>query len=209
MKTIGNTIKEARVKKRYSLAKLEKETKIKKEFIEAIEKDNWKDLPEYPVLQGFVKRIASTLKKDPKKIVALLRRDYPPKKLNINPKPYISERFSWSPKLTFLLGILIVSVLIMGYLGFQYFKFISPPSLEVSNPKENQKVEELSVLVSGKADVQAVVKVNNQPILVDEYGNFSAEIEIVEDTKEIVIKAISRSGKEAVIRRNIITDLGN
>jgi len=207
MKTIGTTLKEARTKKRYSQVKLEKETKIKKEFIEAIEKDGWEDLPEYPVLRGFVKRIAATLKKDPEKMVALLRRDYPPKKLNINPKPYISKKFFWSPKLTFFLGILTVSILIMGYLGFQYIKFINPPHLEIFSPKENQKVNKLNILVSGKTDPQAVVKVNNQPTLVDEYGSFSAEIEIVRDTQEIIIKAISRSGKETTIRRNIITDL--
>ena len=41
IKTIGETLKEARLKKRYSLDRVEKETKIKKEFIEAIEEENW------------------------------------------------------------------------------------------------------------------------------------------------------------------------
>ena len=46
MKSIGETVKEARNKKKFSREKLEKETKIKASFIERIEIGNWDDLPE-------------------------------------------------------------------------------------------------------------------------------------------------------------------
>src|SRR3990172_1081627 len=109
MKTIGQVIKESRAKKKLSKKKLEEITKIKESFIDAIEKENWDKLPEYPVLQGFVTSIAKTLKIDTNTVSALLRRDYPPKKLEINPKPDVSEKFSWSPRLTFILGTFIVA----------------------------------------------------------------------------------------------------
>ena len=75
MKTIGESIKSARTRKKISRAKLEEETKIKKEFIEAIESEEWSNLPEYPVVRGFVRSIAQTLKVDTRKMLALLRRD--------------------------------------------------------------------------------------------------------------------------------------
>jgi cytoskeletal protein RodZ len=114
MKTIGVLLKEARTKKRYSRARLEKGTKIKKEFIEALEKEKWEELPELPVVQGFVKNIAQFLKIDDKRAAALLRRDYPPKTLSINPKPDVSEKFTWSPKLTFIAGAIVISLAILG-----------------------------------------------------------------------------------------------
>src|SRR3989344_7090733 len=109
MKTIGQAIKETRVKKNISFSKLAAITKIKKEFIQAIEKENWQLLPEYPVVTGFVKNIAQALGLNRKGIVALLRRDYPPKELTINPKPDVAREFVWSPKLTFFAGIALVT----------------------------------------------------------------------------------------------------
>ena len=43
----------------------------------------------------------------------------------------------------------------------------------------------------------------------DENGYFSAKIEIFEGTSEVVVIAKTRSGKETVIRRKIVPELGN
>jgi cytoskeletal protein RodZ len=207
MKTIGQIIKEARVRKKFSRARLEEATKIKSGFIEAIEKENWNKLPEYPVLQGFVTSIAKTLKINTSQISALLRRDFPPKKLDVNPKPDVSEKFSWSPRLTFLAGSIVVSIAIVGYLTFQYMSFISPPKLEILEPKEGQEITESVLIVKGKTDSDVVVKINNQSVLTDDEGIFSEEINIFEGTGEIEIVAISRSGKETIVRRKIVPKL--
>jgi len=207
MKTIGRAIKEARTKKRYSLSKLEDVTKIKKDFIEALEKENWQDAPDFPVLVGFVKSIAGALGTSEKSLLALLRRDYPPKALSINPKPDIENKLVWSPKLTFVLGVGIIVVLLLGYLIFQYGTFVASPSLSVSEPKEGQVITERLVRVSGKTDSDAIIKINNQPVLLDSEGNFVAEIEIFEGTSEIEVKAQSRAGKETVVRRKIKPEL--
>jgi len=207
MRSIGEVIKQARSEKKFSLAKLEKETKIKKGFIEALEKGDWKNLPELPVITGFVKNIAGALKINKKQMVALLRRDYPPKKLRVNPKPDVSDKFIWSPKLTFLIGSLTVFFTILTYLGFQYKSFTALPSLEIETPQENQVVTKNILTVSGLTDTETTIKVNNQPVLVDENGRFSAEIEVFEGTEKIVIKATSRSGKETEVTRKINVDL--
>lgn len=203
MKTVGDILKEARAKKKLSRDKLEKETKIKREFIDAIEKGDWERLPDFPVVQGFVKSIAQRLKVDEKKAAALLRRDYPPKDLRVNPKPDVSDKFTWSPKFTFLVGVAIVTIIILGYLGYQYKQFISPPPLNVTSPKDGQVVEDDNLLVAGSTSSDAKLEVNNQPVLLEDDGTFSVEIEIAEDTNEIKVKAISRSGKETVIHRKI------
>lgn len=203
MNTVGKTIKEARLAKRLSLANLEAKTKIKKEFAMAIEEGNWEALPEFPVVSGFVKNIARAVGISQEKALALLRRDYPPKNLSINPKPDVGDKFVWSPKLTFITGVAIILVLILGYLGYQYKKFISPPSLSVVEPVQDQVIKQRKVKVSGRTDPDATVKVNNQPVLTNEEGNFSVEIEIYEGTGEIEIKVTSRTGRETTVRRKI------
>lgn len=207
MKTVGKFLKEARLKKKYSLAFLEGKTKIKKEFIAAIEDEDWRALPEFPVISGFVKSLASYLKLETKFIGALLKRDYPPKALAISPKPDVTETMFWTPKHTFFVGIAVILVLVVGYLGLEYYQFLSPPHLEILEPKEGAVVKTREVIVSGKTDPDAVLVISNQPVLLEEDGKFVAKIEIFEKTESIVVSAKARSGKETVITRKIRPEL--
>jgi len=203
MKTIGKLLKDSRTAKNLSKSHLEKETKIKKDFIVSLESEEWEKLPDYPVVQGFVRSISQILEIDTERAVATLRRDYPPKTLSINPKPDISSRFRWNPKLTFIVGVLLVSFSILGYLGFQYASFRNPPKLLIKTPQENQEIYSNIVLVEGMTDTDSVLTVNNQSVLVSQNGDFSVELEITKDTKELIARTKSRSGKETTIHRKI------
>lgn len=203
MRTIGKYLKEIRLKKRISLSNLENEIKVKKNFIQAIEEEEWQKLPDYPVVVGFVKSIANCLQLNPKATASLLKRDYLPKSLKGSPDPEVNNRFFWNPKRTFFVGVGIIIVLILGYLIYQYFQFISPPKLEMLSPKENQIVIGKKVRVSGRTNTDAKITINNQPVIVDQNGFFEEEIAVVKETQELVIKAISRSGKETVLRRDV------
>jgi cytoskeletal protein RodZ len=207
MRTIGEVLKNARKELKYSFSDVAKKTKIKKDFIKSIEKEDWENLPEYPVVSGFVKNIAEALKVDSKKATALLRRDYPPKTISVNPKPDVSKEFVWSPKLTFLTGIAVVIIAILSYLGYQYIRFVSPPELVITAPEENQEVDENTLEIIGATDTDATVTVNNQPVIVDENGNFREEIEVSKTTQEIVVVAKSRAGKETKVIRDIKVEL--
>lgn len=203
MKTIGRIIKESRIKRKYSLRRVEEETKIKKEYIDKIEKEIWASLPDFPVVAGFVRNIASFLKIDEKSAVAILKRDYPPRPISINPKPDVSTDFIWSPKMTFLTGVGIVLVLIFGYLTIQYMRFVNPPRLIVERPKEGEVVTERELIVLGQTDTDATVKVNNQSAIVGPEGDFETTIEVSENTSEVAVEARSRAGRETVVRRKI------
>jgi cytoskeletal protein RodZ len=203
MRTIGNVLRNARVEKKVSLDKLERRTKIKRAFLQAIENEDWNNLPDYSVVVGFVKSIASSLSLEENKISAILRRDYPPKTVSVNPKPDVSKKFVWSPRLTFLLGVIVVIVFIASYLSYQYLRFVSPPSLDVRLPVESQQVTQDTVKVEGVTDTDSTITVNNQPAIVDEDGNFSVDLAVSKDTTKITIIAKSRSGKETAVVRKV------
>lgn len=195
MNTIGKILKDARESKNITLIDLENTTKIKKDFISKIEKEDWNNLPEFPVVSGFVKNIANSLDLSVDNVNATLRRDYPPKKLRINPKPDINNKFTWSPKLTFAIGVSVLVLVVLGYLGLQYKKFITPPELTVNSPKQNEIITQNKIKVSGKTTTDVSLTVNNQPITLDQDGAFITIIEITKETKNLVFKATSRSGK--------------
>lgn len=205
MKTIGQILKESRTTAGLSLEKLEKETKIKKCFLVALEEEDWKHLPVYAVVLGFVKSVADVLRLDSRKMVALFRRDYPPQPIAIAPKPDISKRFSWNPKLTFAVLVAVVGILVGGYLLFQYINFARPPRLVVYQPKDGETVIQSMVTVAGKTEADVLVRANNQPLLVDSEGNFSADVEINDKTSQIEIIAETRTGKVTKVIRKIIT----
>jgi cytoskeletal protein RodZ len=203
MKSIGEIIKNARLKLNLTQVYLEKKTKIKVSFIDSIEKEEWEKLPPFPIVLGFVKSISDELGLDQNMAAAVLKRDYPPKKLRISPKPDVTNKFVWSPKLTFLIGVTFVVMLISFYLTYQYIKFRSPPELNVESPKDMQVVTGRVLNVFGSTDTDAKILVNNQPVMVSDDGKFSVNLDVVPETREVVVTASSRSGKATTISRRI------
>ena len=61
MKTVGSILKEAREAKRFSLDQVEQATKIRRNFLEAIEGDAYHVLPSVSYAKGFVKNYAGYL----------------------------------------------------------------------------------------------------------------------------------------------------
>lgn len=206
MNKIGDILKDTRVKKDISLNKLSGLTKIKPEFLQRIENNDWENLPEYPVVSGFVKNIATYLDLPVDNTIAILRRDYIPKKLTINPKPDLDTKFVWSPKVTFFSAIVLLVIMVIGYLSFEYLKFIKPPSLTVEAPSENQVIVSSKVKVKGKTTTDVLLTANNQPIILDPDGLFDSEIDVVKGTESITFVAISRTGKRTEVNRKIKTD---
>ena len=203
MRTIGQTLKDARITKGLDLADLAKTTKIKKSFLIYLEKEDWNKLPEYPVVSGFVKTLGDFLDIGEDQAAALLRRDYPPKALSVNPKPDMENKFIWNPKKSFLVSILAVFVFVAGYLLFQYTRFANPPTLRVLEPPENFVTTGDTVVVKGVTNAASAVRVNNQPVIVGSDGQFETELTVLPGEFKIIVKSVSRSGKETLVERNI------
>lgn len=207
MKTVGTYLRHARKQKNLTLRDVSFETKIRHEFLEAIEHEEWNKLPEFPVVAGFVKSIADAVGAERDQASALLRRDYPPKALPTTPKPDIPREFRLSPQLVFFMGVGLVILTIAGYLFSQYVAFTRPPSLRVDTPEENAVILESEIRVSGKSDPDTTIVVNTQPALVEDDGTFSTIIEISKESKVVEVTATSRAGKTTRVTRNIIAAL--
>jgi len=208
MKTIGQYLHGARREKKLSIGDVSELTKIKKEFLVAIEKENWEALPEFPSVVGFVKSFAGAVNMESTQAVALLRRDYPPKKnVTVSPQLDIPREFRWSPRLTFLLGAGAIVIMIAGYLVAQYLAFVRPPKLVVNTPEENAVILGDEVVVSGITDPNTTVIVNTQPVLVNTDGNFTTTIKITQNSTQVEVTATSRAGKETKLLRTIRPEL--
>src|SRR5581483_12269072 len=146
MRTVGKILKEARIDRLLSLEEVEKQTKIRKELLEALENDDYSKLPPLTFIQGFIKNYGKFLNLDTNKLLAIFRRDYEASKhpdlvLESFKKPIKQQKLFLTP--TRLLWTIIILVILgfFSYLWVEYRQFVGAPALTVSSPQDQQTVE--------------------------------------------------------------------
>lgn len=174
MRKISEILADRRIERGLSLDSVVKATKIKKDFIIAIEDGRYFDLPSESYALGFIKNYASYVGIDRNKAAALFRREYEGVQGRVLPtfksrdKKFTSKIFL-TPR-NFI--VVIVILVILGYIAFQYSSFFLGPKLEVLSPSDKTIVKNNIVEVSGKTDPYATVLINNEESYVQLDGTF-------------------------------------
>lgn len=200
MKTAGQILKEAREKSEKSLGHIARETRIKEKFLLALEVSDYAALPNLSIAQGFARSYAQAIDVNSKVVTALLRRDFPHRKTPSKSREMsVLQGSFWTPRTT-LFAATAITIFILGfYLARQYALFAGSPPLEIKDVIIGKE----AILVSGKTIPTAKIEVNGEGILVDERGEFKTTIDKNLVGKSIEIKAISRAGKEKIIKRAV------
>lgn len=202
MKTAGDLLKEKRLLKELSLDDVARKTKIKIEYLEAIENSNFTSLPSSTFAKGFLRNYASFLYLNPDTIVAMFRRDF-----TQNEKGEIMPRGLVSPvgvKAKFLSVNVILfslaSLVFLGFLLFQLLSWWSLPSLDLISPKSGDTYGE-KVTFKGVTARDATVKVGGQQVIVDQNGQFTLDIIYPGGTHTVIIETTNRQGKSRLVER--------
>jgi len=207
MRTVGEILSEKRKSLGLSFEDIEKETKIRRQYLEAIEKNNFSQIAESTIVKGFIRNYSQFLGLSAENTLAVFRRDFQEdEKGQVIPRgmvePLDKRKFYWTPQLTlivatsFLIGA-FVFFFVRGYLGFS-----SAPPLQIFSPKEGQTFKE-KIEVTGKTDKDASVKIDGSLIFVETDGAFKEEIILPKGENVIVIESISRQGKKRVVTRKV------
>src|SRR3989337_2619720 len=132
MVKLGDRLQEVRLEKGLSLEEVSENTKIKKTFLEYIEKGEYNKLPSVSYAQGFVRNYAKFLGLPEKGILALFRREFDAEKaFRVLPKGFESkDEFPMSGfkirQTAFVVIFIIVFFLL--YIIYQYrYAFLNPP----------------------------------------------------------------------------------
>lgn len=192
------------------LEDVEKETKIRQRYLEAIEKNEFSRISDSTIVKGFIRNYAQALNLSPEYVLAVFRRDFcENEKGQIIPRgiiePLDEKRFYWTPKATFILAIFLLLGSFAFFFARQYLKFSSAPPLEITSPKEGQIFKE-KLEVSGKTDKDASVKVDGTLISISENGEFKEEIILPRGENVVTIEAVNRQGKKTVVNRKVKID---
>ena len=202
----GQKLREQRIIKGLTLEQVSLATKIRASYLLAIEKGEYQKLPASTYIHGFVRNYAKYLGLPEREILAIFRREFDEDRaFAVLPKGLVREDF---PIRRIRLAdtakiIILLAIVLLGYILFQYrFAIISPP-LEISSPLDEAVISSRTIVVSGKTDPNATVFVNNDNVSLDSDGNFKKTINVFAGKTTVVVKAINYFGKERIIERHI------
>src|SRR5690606_21793707 len=234
---IGKRLKQVRESLGLSTAEISAKTKIREEYIKAIEEDNFDKFDSHVYAKGFIKNYALALSIDPQPLVAVYRRDYENleqkrevkkiekakelltaqknqeekkffQKLNL----YITKR-----RLAYFSAVLIVFLVAAGIVSLISSVF-QPPVLNITSPIEMQRgdvksieLNERNIKIIGNTSPNTLIKINEEPISLKPGFNFETDfLPVTSESNLFVIEAINQLGISSKIELEIIrTDLAN
>lgn len=208
-RALGDKLEAARSSKSLSLNEASEKINIQKQYLEYLEKGDYKKLPANVYVIGYLKCYAKLLDLNINKVVELYKKERGLEEkinnLNKEKKDFIhSFPVVITPKMLQISAIVLVVVGIIFYLWYQVSGLSRPPELEVFDPEQDKTVSEDLIVVTGRVDLDSVVSINEQPIYIDSSGNFKENISLQEGLNALEIKASNRFEKEKIIERKIM-----
>ncbi len=208
MVTIGQEFAAERKRQGLTLSEVATATKIKEEFLSAIEKGDFRSLPSSAYAYGFVSNYAKFLGLPVEKSLAIFRREFDEKK-NVevlprgfsNPKEYVPPRFRLGRS---ALAIGLLFVVVAGFLFFQYRAAVFNPGLNIETPKEGQTVNSLTIQVKGKTDSSAALLIDNKQVPIENNGTFSKELTVFPGESTINFRVENKFGRITTVQRKIL-----
>lgn len=197
MVTAGEILKNKREALGKSLEVVSQETKIQKRFLGYVENNEYSNFESEIFLTGFIKIYSKYLDLDTEKILALYRRSYASKKKREEKKKQKGFRFSEiitpSPKVIVTTLLILFAIGILSYVGYQIYKFQSPPSITVISPQTDITVSTDTMVISGTTTPNTTITINDFPADVNSEGYFEKEIKLKEGVNTLTIKGKKNS----------------
>ncbi len=198
MVTAGEVIKDKRESLGKDLNSVSVDTKIQRRFLEYIESNQFDKFDSRIFATGFLKIYSKYLGLDVEKILALYRRSTlvevkkSDKKIGINKKRKL-PKINISPKILAITTLVIFLLLIIGYVGYQIYKFQTPPLLTIVQPIDGYITNEESIILKGLTQESVLIDVNDKQVDVNGKGEFETEIFLIEGVNTITVRALKSS----------------
>lgn len=186
-------LKNAREDKDLTVAEVSKKLKISPKYIEAIESETRSCFPAEPYCSLIVKDYATFLGLNGDDIISLFRRDFATISQSSSP---ISQKYSLTPQLFFKFGITLTLLIFVSYVVNEYIKYNRPPPLKVNWPETTTLPVSSKIEITGTTDPESSIRINDDLIIVDQFGNFKKVVNITAREQKILVQAKSHSGKQ-------------
>lgn len=211
--TVGECLKRKREELKISIKDLSDELRIKPDYLENLEENNYEKLPPDVYVKGFIKSYSELVGFSSEKMIELFKKEREiedkvksrnRKEKKCEKKLVLKEYIAITPKIvTVFLSLFILSV-IGYYFWHQLSSFNSEPYLFISSPFVDEVTNNSEIIISGETEIGIILEINGEDVFVDEEGYFKESIMLQPGKNVIIIKAVNRFDKIAEETRNII-----
>ena len=199
----GEKLQQARIEKGLTLDDVSKSTKIRTEFLSDIEKGEYQKLPAASYAHGFVRNYAKFLGLPDEEILALFRREFDEGKVyRVLPKGFEEEGEFPHPKFKVrqvVLVSVIIGILFISYLLFQYRDAFLNPPLRITSPSASS-ISSSQVKIVGKTDSNATIYIDKDAVTVDGNGNFEKVINVFPGKSTVIVKAVNKFSRQTEVK---------
>jgi cytoskeletal protein RodZ len=213
--TLGEKLAKKRAALGYDIKEAERATRIRAKHIEALESGQYDQLPPDVYVRGFLKNYSAFLKLDESKVLRLYLKEKglaEHVKRATSPKTPIKSkkgpsRVILTPRRLAVGSAILLALAIVGYIGWEVSILAAPPTLTISNPNDNSKTTEQSIIVNGKTDAGNDVYINEIQVGVDPDGSFKEKVSLQQGVNLIKVSAKNKLQKTAQQSRTILAEL--
>ncbi len=206
MYTVGDLLRKAREEKEFTLAQVEKKTRIRTKYLESIETNNWKTFPSKVYITGLIRSYALFLEVDPAKALAYFRRDYE-KTEDVKFRKHIPSLHLLPETKKIVIGVLtVVFLFFIGYFAYQLNLYLAPPRVEIISPDKTIFRNTPKITVVGKTDNEASVKIFDDTYFPDEEGVFRYEFPLKKGKNTVTFEVTGANGKKTTITQEYILE---
>ena len=214
--TLGEKIRKLRSEYRMSFVEVSRSTKIPVKYLEYLERAEYEKLPADVYVRGYLRSYAKHLGLEEEALTKLYEKEQHIDKnlgrgrvvFGIKPRsPIQGSGIIITSKELIITGVILVLFMIGIYLYREFRSFVSDPYLVVDQPTQGMAVTDTRLTLSGRADVRAVVMVNDALVPVAADGSFQEELILHPGQNTLVVSAKNRFDKEKKITLSVEADI--
>ncbi|MBT4209665.1 MAG: helix-turn-helix domain-containing protein [Candidatus Komeilibacteria bacterium] len=209
---LADKLRQARLAKEISLEEVAEATKIQVKYLEILEEGDYQKLPGDIYSKAWLKLYGDFLGLQVNELLV----DYKIEKSISNKLTKVSSPVVKSnnislysilkPRVLKFLGIALLILALLAYLGWEINNTISPPEVTIFEPSNNFKTTESSVNIKGQTKAEVQLTINNELVLLDEEGKFNQSINLINGLNNLEISAKKKHSKVKTIEIIILRE---
>lgn len=205
---LGAKLKALRRDRGFNYEQAAQATRIPKAIIKALERNDFNALPASIYARRFLRTYVRFLGGDEEYFLECFNAERGTCDL-IDPLLLPRRRarralFLVTPRIFKAVSISASILIIFGYLGWEFYRIITPPTIEINSPLDGLATDRATIEVAGRVFEEAEVTVNGTPILLDRDGSFSVLVDLEFGLNLISIEAKKRYSQSSRVDRRVV-----
>jgi len=190
--TVSEQLRKAREERGMSIPACAQSIAIQEKYLRAIEDSRYEELPGELYARSWIKKYARFLGLSEQECMISYE-----KELQVRSKLFSEAKRTkptnrpklWEILTLRRLAIAAVVLILLGYSGYLSYRTIRPPQVAINLPTAGFRTHESTILLAGRTEQGAEVRINQQQITLDADHRFSQEIALTNGLNTITLEA--------------------